>query len=104
MKPLFLACLLLVAGPVGASQHEPTYTKEEIMRELRVALAEYGPQLKHDRDCLARMEEAMKAMNDFIVLSNNETRGEVLFYVDPTVFKDKLALWEAVKNECWSKP
>lgn len=115
MKLFLLISLLLVAGPVYAEVTGIKLDSHQCAIDPKYPGAVLAYCQWDDRSgfvevriqpdpCLARMEEAMKAMNDFIVLSNNETRGEILFYVDPTVFKDRLALWEAVKKECWSKP
>ncbi len=88
-RTLFLACLLLVAGPVYA---EPDLTPGKSTHW------EYSiPVSKERYACLARMEEALKVIEPWLGYT----------YKDDTStadFKKAKALFYAVKQECWSKP
>ncbi len=117
-KLLLLACLPLVAGPVYAEDSavvtsvgalsliddyqitEQGYlkvTKESLDKMLRdYPDAKLRLQIADD-PCLARMEEAMKAVEPWLGYT----------YKDDTIpadFKKAKALFYAVKKECWSKP
>ncbi len=111
MRTLLLACLLLVAGPVYAEEMQsivevpmpdPAYllTNEELAELAKVLKSEHNAKLRVHivKDpCLARMEEALKAVEPWLGYTYKDD-------TNPADFKKAKALFYAVKNECWSKP
>lgn len=117
MKYLLLACLMLVAVPVGASELSDSIingstgpSHMRITKESLDALLRDHPDAKLrvmviDDPCLARMEDAMRKMepfiaNGFIVVYNFS--GWSQSAIDE--FHKANELWEETQRECWTKP
>lgn len=98
MKTLLLAslaCLLLVAGPIYAE--EKLYTDDEVQHAIKDVLTTIAPRINHDRDCLASMEKAMRAVDPWI----GETSA---FDTDKgTAYRNAKALWNKTRRECWKE-
>ncbi len=156
-RTLFLACLLLVAGPVEAEvggEHimlEPLPNGQLQLSRSQLLCTNDGDsgyfprtdgmcheedqpsRIREDRACLARMEEAMKAMEYWSLLNFEGANQISLDIVQPdfngsywAILPDDgpldkyspygltqtpnvkagetIVLWDTVKRECWSRP
>ncbi len=117
MKPLFLACLLLVAGPVYAEQ-----TSIDFSGAQRVNLS-YGPTeeelgqaivyaASQSTSCLARMEKAMRDAEWFLTKPLIRDGSYIVPDVDYPGMNTEIhnkaqamwLYWNDTKKDCWTKP
>ena len=94
---LLIACLLLFAVPVGAE--ERMFSESDVKAATVNVMKRVAEQTRHDRNCLARMEEAMRAMDKFVTYGLSPGRVE-----DIPERVRAIDLWNSVKRECWKKP
>ena len=95
MRTLLFACLL-VAGPVGATIEYVDDNKSESCPSNARCETWYTV-TKKQHGCLARMEEAMKAMDEFM--------AHGLWPTDQRDIPAKaraLVLWHDAKRQCWA--
>ena len=115
LTSLFLLSLA-VPGSAGAEEDAIKYTLEEISQDIRQVMKEFGPQLKHDRECLAKMESAMKAMEPYLLRGDGKTsvikewKQGLGFIAEMPLSENNvislveaLVRWNDTKRECWAK-
>ena len=106
---IVLLIIMLLWPVVGCAKHteQRLYTLDEVKHGAREALAEIAPQIRQNRDCLERMEAAMRAMDGYLnTFLSNEQRKETRLVFTPHGLKEferKMTIWDDVARDCWKE-
>jgi hypothetical protein len=98
-----ILCLLLALGMAGPAWAEEPSQPLNIEPRFQTALADLWME---QRDCLAKMEAAGKAVDGHLAAAYLKAKGK---YIGEPSFDGKddfdgaMALWYKTKAECWQK-
>lgn len=109
---------VLGGGPMHEVPCERLFKESDVREAVQSFTKAVARETKHDKDCLAKMQAAMKAMDVFInnddvpnARSIVQTFKDFLVWgnslrpaVTDTLAQKALRLWNEAKKDCWSTP
>ena len=97
-----LACLLLVAGPVGAEIKYVYPSERDPCVENNVTCMTWYAVTKEQYACLARMEEVLRQLE--LDITHWEAQRLTTPLWELNAMLQRRPMWTQSKRECWSKP